>query len=277
MTGAKSSKKPQLHVSMLNMLSKCGVQFQRRYGARFGVWHEEEIIPPSVALAIGISVHAGVAQDLKHKRDHQDLLPLDKVRDVVADEIKGIWDGGLLLTEEESGAIQNTQGSSVDQAVQLVTVHHQDLAPHIDPLGVEEPFVIALDGYPIDLSGTKDVRTVDAIRDTKTSKRSPAADAARSMQMGMYSLNELKERGALPKAVFLDYLVKLKTPKVVSVQATPDMSWIDPLLKRIERFVEIIEAVKTGHKAFTPANAEDWACSAKYCGYHQDCPYWSGK
>jgi len=272
-----TNNKPQLHVSMLNMLSRCGIQFQRRYGARFDVWHEEEILPPSVALAVGISVHKGVESDLRSKLDNKTLLSTEEIKSIVSDNVKGIWEGGMMLSEEEAKAVKKTFGETTDQAVTLATLHHDELAPELNPLAIEERFVIELDGWPIDLSGTKDVREPDCLRDTKTSKRSPSQDAARSMQMAMYSLAEHNAGRGMPKKVCLDFLVKTKTSKLVTVEAVPDNSWITPLLRRIERFIEIIDAVKSGKQAFTPAQPDDWSCSRRYCGFSHDCLFFSGR
>lgn len=277
MSNENSQAKPQLHVSMMKMLSHCGIQFQRRYGARFGVWDQEEIVPPSVSLAVGQSVHKAVEKNLQNKIDKKTLLHPEQVKAIVADKVKEIWEGGMLLTDDEATNIQATYGEATDQAVKLAILHYEEIAPLIDPLGVEEKFVITLKDYPIDLSGTKDVRTADAIRDTKTAKRSPASDAARSMQMAMYCLSELQERQKLPNRVCLDFLVKNKTPKAVVIEEKPEMSWINPLLRRIEQFIRVIEAVKAGHQAFTPAQPDDWGCTARYCGYHTNCPFWSGR
>jgi hypothetical protein len=97
------------------------------------------------------------------------------------------------------------------------------------------------------------------------------------MQMGMYCLSEKVERKELPKKVCLDFLVKTKTPKLVIREAVPTMEWIDPLLQRVERAIEIIQTVREGKQAFTPADPESWICSKKYCGYSTTCRFASGK
>jgi hypothetical protein len=94
MKGKHMTGKPQLHVSMVEMLSKCGIQFQRRYGHLFDCWHKAEIIPPSIALATGISVHKTIDANLNHKMDSDngDLLPRGQIKDMARDEFNGIWD-----------------------------------------------------------------------------------------------------------------------------------------------------------------------------------------
>lgn len=167
---SESTPKPQLHVSMLNTLARCGIQFQRRYGHRFGVWHEEEIRPPSVALAVGSSVHKGVEANLRSKMENKEFLSAQELSSIVSDQIDGFWSGGMFFSDDDAKRVQEIYGEAKDLAISLAVLHHEQIAPQITPLALEEKFVINLDGYPIDLSGTKDVRTADSIRDTKTAK-----------------------------------------------------------------------------------------------------------
>lgn len=271
--------KPQLHVSMLDMLSRCGVQFQRRYGARFDCWQEEEIVPPGIALATGISVHKAVEANLRNKMIDSDgqLLPRAQIAEIAENEFRGVWEGGMMFTEDEAANIKKALGVAVDQTIALALLHHDNLAPIIKPVAVEEKFVIVMGNYAYDLAGKKDVREIDAIRDTKTKTASPPADAARSLQMAMYAMAEKVAGRGLPSKVYLDFLVKTKTPKVVIREAVPDDSWIQPLFHRIARAIEIIQSVKEGKGQFTPADPESWICSRRYCGFATTCPYWSGK
>lgn len=270
--------KQQLHVSMLEMISRCGVQFQRRFGARFGLWEKEEIVPPGIALATGISVHKAVEDNLKNKIESEgQLLAREQIATIADEEFRGIWQGGMMLTDDESVNVKKTLGSAVDQTIALSLLHYDNLAPLIMPVAVEEKFVISMNDYPYDLSGKKDVREANAIRDTKTKAASPPDNAAHSLQMAMYAMSEIVAGRGLPKKVYLDFLVKTKTPKVVIREAVPDESWMNPLQRRIERAIEIIQAVKEGKVAFTPADTEHWCCSKKFCGYATTCPYWGGK
>lgn len=275
----QETQKPQLTNSMLDMMCRCGIQFQRRYGARFGCWHTEEIIPPGIALATGISVHKSVEANFKFKMadsEHRMLEP-EEVEGVARDEFENIWQAGLLLTDDEAANLDNLYGSSIDMTVKLARLHYDNLAPHILPVAVEEPFVINLNGYPYDLAGRKDIRTEKGIHDVKTKSVTPPDDAARSMQMAMYAMSEKIERGKLPDLVELDFLIKTKMPKIVIRMAKPSDAWIQPLLRRIEQMTKIILAVKEGHIGFTPADPENWVCSKRYCGFSRTCSFWSGK
>lgn len=269
--------KPQLTVSMMLMGFRCWIQWQRRFGARFECWHEEEIIKPGIALATGIATHKAVETNLKNKLNCGELLQRDEVSTIALEAFDHIWMQGILLDEEEAMNPRKARGQAIDQTVQLSVLHHDMLAPKINPLAVEERFVITMDNYPYDLAGKKDIREDGVVRDTKTMARRPAADAPRSLQMAMYSLSEKVERGKLPDRVVIDALVKTKTPQLVVCEAVPQASWIDPLMRRIEQAMKIIESVKEDKGHFTPANPDDWCCTQKYCGYAASCPYWSGK
>ncbi len=272
------TERPQLTASIMSMGFRCGIQLQRRFGARFDCWPEEEIMPPNIALATGTSVHKAVGENLKNKIESEgQLLAREQVATIADEEFRGIWQGGVMLTDDEAINVNKTFGGAVDQTVALALLHYDNLAPIIKPVAVEEKFVIVMENYPYDLAGKKDIREVDAIRDTKTKAAAPPQDAARSLQMAMYSMAEKVARRGLPKKVYLDYLVKTIKPKLHIREAVPDDSWIQLLMRRIERITEVIQSVKEGKGQFTPADPEHWCCSKKYCGWHVTCPYWSGK
>lgn len=269
--------KPQLHVSMLDTMSRCGIQFQRRYGYRFGVWDREEIIAPGVAIGVGIAVDKSVNQNMTHKMQTGELLSLDEVRSIARDSFESTWGGGMMLSEDEAISIDDTKGEGVDTSVALAALHYKQVAPAILPLAVQEKFVIELKGFPVDIAGTKDIREENCIRDTKTKASTPPPDAAKSMQMATYAIAESVRSGKYPAKVALDFLVKTKTPKVELREATPDPAWIDPVFRRIERAIQIIETVREGKQAFTPAQPDEWTCTKRFCGFAQTCPFWSGR
>lgn len=269
--------KPQLHQSMLDMMSRCGIQFQRRYGARFDCAAQEEILPPGIALVTGSSVHKSVEANLRNKMENDgQLLEREQVAAVARDALTELTNGELMLSEEEAVDIKATIGAAVDQTVALATLHHDILAPTIQPIAVEDRWVIELPDYPFDLSGQIDIREEGILRDTKTAKASPPADAARSLQMGMYVLAE-QVRGRMPKLVCLDYLVKTKTPKAITRETVPDDSMMSPVKARINRANEIIKSVNEGKGQFTPADPGHWCCTERFCGYARTCPFWSGR
>lgn len=283
--------KPQLHVSMMGMMTRCGEQFRRRYGARFGIADREEIIPPNIALTVGISTHQSVEHSLTTKMTTGQLPSLEEVRDHARDFAVANTCKEMLLTAEEAENKDKSLSQAVDQVVALSSLHRSQIAPHINPAagGIEEKFVIDLPNYPIDISGQIDCRediiNVDDImapkkeeivRDTKTARAKPADGAAMSMQMAMYAISRQVKTGQLPIQVAVDYLVKTKTPKAITITAKPEPIWLDPLLHRVKRSIEIIETSKKT-MILNPANPDHWCCHPKWCGYYATCKFAGGK
>lgn len=271
--------KPQLHSSMISMLYKCGEQFRRRYGARFGWNDKEEIIAPGIALLIGRATHSAIEKNIRAKIDTDELLPIEQVRDVARDEATGLWQNEVLLTDAEDVANpKKAKAASVDMTVALSALHATELAPELRPISIERRWVVTLEGFPFDLAGRFDieeqrVKVDSALRDTKTAARSPIPIAAStSEQLSMYALAKEVCDGQKMVTLFQDTLVKTKVPKLVTQVTSRSVHDREILLRRIERATEIITK-----GAFTPANPSDWICSKKWCGFSATCPFFSGR
>lgn len=249
--------KPHLSATQLAMLQRCGMQYDFRYVQGIKV-------PPGVQLVIGKGTHAAVEKDLRSKLEWDSLLPDDEIADLAADVTRRAW------ADEEPVLVDGDpdQGGAVDTAVALAQVHHRELAPAIEPVALERGFVLELPDFPFDLMGYVDVEEAGRIRDTKTSAKSPPADAAdKSDQLTLYHL-DATVRGAPHKTVALDYLVKTKVAKAITLESTRTPADHARLLRRVEAAAKVIE---TG--AFTPAAPDSWCCSAKWCGYWSRCDY----
>lgn len=255
----------QLHVSGLNMLSKCGIQFERRY-------IQGEKVPPGVGAVIGTATDRSITANLKNKIDTGSLLPVEAVTDIARDELLKEWDRGVLPDGDWEKAGDSAKGESIDHAVTLAALHHKRVAPRFssDGLRVQREWVLDVKGLPIQLAGTIDIQEgSERVTDTKTSKKSPAADEAdRSLQLTMYALAVQQLDGQPPTKVALDYLVKLKDPKAVFLESERKPEDFTHLLRRVQ---QAQKAIETG--LFTPAPLDAWWCSKKWCGYHSSCPY----
>lgn len=274
--------KPALSDSALAMLYKCGTQYEFRYvkGVK---------VPPGSALIIGISTHDAAAMNLKSKRDTGELLPVEQCTDTASDQVKGLWSNGVALNKDETkDGPKKAKAAAIDLAVNLSKLHHKELAPVIKPLQVERYFRVELIGYPMDLTGRIDVEEEDdSIRDLKTSGRSPTqADIDASDQVTIYSLGKSVVDGATPeqlakaftvtqrieeRKLTMDYLVKTKVPKVVSINTKRTEAHLRRIFLLVEQAVVVIEK-----GAFTP-NPNGWWCSKTWCGYWSQCPYFSGR
>lgn len=259
--------KKQLHVSQLRMLEECGQRYYYRY-------IENIIMPPGIALNIGTATHKSIEKNLKSKIETGELLPIEQVKDIARDEAHGLAAGELYLTDEEAENPQAAVGEMVDMSITLASLHALELAPILQPKAVERKWVINLENFPFDLAGTIDIEeTTGSIRDTKTAGKTPSqTDADCSEQLTMYSLAKIVCDGQPPTALYLDGLVKLKTPKVTTLVTQRSDAQRTALMRRIERAAEIIDK-----QVFMPTNSDDWRCSKKFCGYHRICPFYSGK
>ena len=181
--------------------------------------------------------------------------------------------------ELEDTSEKRLRGETIDSSISLSMLHHSAVAPGIKPMTTndiaypltERKWRLALECYPCDLAGVIDIDTGDALRDTKTSSKSPSKSAAaNSLQLGLYSLAKETLDGAPPKETSLDYLVALKTaPKFVRCVAPSNPFTIDSILRRVESWHRMIES-----GVFAPCDPSEWVCSAKWCGYYNDvCPY----
>lgn len=252
--------------SRLAMLSRCGEQFRR-------VYVEKERRPPGVAMIVGSSVDESVNANLGNVIETGAMLPPEAVQDVARDALESRWvEEGVVLNEEEIElGPKAVRGEAVDRSIRLALLHYDGVAPRLKPTSVQRRFRVRIKGESdIILVGILDVEEADAIRDTKTSRKSPAKNAAEiSQQLTMYALGVRIEDGEIPNKVALDYLVDLKrAPKAVTLESTRGPEDFRVLLARIERFARIVEA-----GAFAPANPDDWICSAKWCGFHSTCPF----
>lgn len=252
--------KPHLSISQLNMLARCGEQYRYRYV-------EGIKAPPGVQLVIGKGTHGAIEKDLANKIEWGELLPDDSIADFAADATRKAWqEDAPVLGEGDPD-----EGGAVDTAVALATVHHRELAPVIEPVAVERKFRLELPDFPFDLVGVIDVEETTRIRDTKTSSKTPPADAAHvSDQLTMYHL-EAATRGE-SKTVALDYLVKSKQAKALTLESTRNEQDHARLLRRVEAAAKVIQA-----GAFTPTTPDNWACSPKWCGYWDRCAWGSRK
>ena len=278
-TPTTPTTKPQLHISMINMMDKCWIQFVRRFGARFGIWDNEEIIAPGVAQTTGTAVHAAIEQNLKAKIATGKLLELDDVAYRAVERVKQQWFEGMMLTEDEAVSPDKTLNDMINTSVGLINLHSTLVAPTIHPAAVEEPWVVEMPNYPYDLAGKIDCREEDTtLIDHKTVDKTPGPNAADTPQSNLYALNRKVVTGFFPKAIRLDHMVKNKTPKYEPRIYVPNETGVRRVLARIGRAIELIELAKLhGPNIGTPAPADSWVCSKKFCGYAAKCPFWSGK
>lgn len=249
------------------MFFRCAMQYYFRYV-------EGLVKPPASAMILGRGVHASSEKDLISKRDYGSLLPLEAVIDTAADTINKEWDeSGVDLDDKERVIGEDRiRGETIDMAVKMASLHHQKLAPDLNPKHIERPFTVELKGYPVDLSGTIDLQEEDTtLRDLKTRKDNPPDFFADGMlDPSFYGLAVKALDGEFPKRYAIDFLVKKRVPKLYTQFTERHEGSYRSLLMRIE---VISRAIQSG--IFTPCNADSWTCSRAFCGYYDICDYGS--
>lgn len=264
------------------MLMRCGQQdyYRNVLGLK---------IPPGVAQVIGQSVHKVAALNLTSKRDKGELMHSDEVMDVAADQTKGIWQNGVMLSQDEKKeGLKKVKAAAVDESVRMSSLHHTELAPKIDPAEIERYFRLELVGFPMDLSGRIDVEEKDgSIRDLKTSKKSPTqGEIDVDDQLTIYSLgkrivegfdqDQLTKAFAVanrlsPQKLFVDTLVKTKAAKIVTLETKRNQNHIERIFRIVERAITVLE------KGAVMPNPNGWWCSRTWCGYTDRCKFFSGR
>ena len=256
--------------SALSMLEDCGERFRRRY-------IEREYVPPSPRQVRGTVVHRVASRALLRKLTEKTLPSAEETRDTAATEFERVWQSGVKLSDEDLGrGIEAVAGESKDFAVDISAFHVTTIAPAITPIGVERRIRVKPRNSDLEITGTIDLIDQrpegEAIRDLKTSEKSPNLTAAEtSQQLTMYAMIRMAETGRLPAWLALDYAVR--TPKKhetkhVELRTTRDAGDIHALVNRINVGVE---AVKRG--VFMPANPTWWGCSKAWCEFYGTCVY----
>lgn len=246
------------------MLLRCPQQYEHRYIR--GI-----VAPPGVALIVGKGTHRANASDLLAKMDGGELLSSDEVKAIAADATKREWDAQevALDDEEKAKGADTVKGEAVDRSVVLASLYHEEIAPVVEPTAIEQSFTLPLPSGD-ELTGFIDVNTAEKIRDTKTTGKSPDAEAAaKSLQLTGYIWADWEIGGRKQiKGGTLDHLVSLKKPKAITQETTRTTGDFDALHTRLDYAGKTIRA-----GLFAPCDPGQWCCSPKWCGYWSACAF----
>lgn len=261
----KLKAKPHISVSQMEMLSRCGEQYRRRY-------MEGERKPPGIAAHIGSGVHAGAEVNFNQKIETHADLPVSDIVDaaVAGFEVRYQSDGLMLTDDEASKGVANIVGEAKDQLVQLATCHANEQAPDYQPTEVEHRSRIIFPNATHDLIGFTDLRDdKDRITDFKTAaKKKPKDDADKSIQLTVYSAMFQVDHGRPSTECRFDTVTKTKTPaRQVLISHRTQADYV-ALLARVNATLAVIDA-----GVFVPASPGDWICNPRWCGYWASCPY----
>jgi hypothetical protein len=198
----------KLTQSMVGMFLRCPQQFERRY-------IKGEIIPPGVAARRGSATHEAIRMNHAHKVHAREDLPVAVLQDAARDEfVRLVKDEGIFMQPSDLPAKDKILNDGLNAAVRLTGLYHDEIAPEIMPVMVEER--VEMDaGLPLMLSGGIDCFTADKVlRDFKTSGKPKAVNAAdESLQLTFYSGLLHHKTGAWPENISLDVLIDSQVPK----------------------------------------------------------------
>lgn len=275
----------RLSPSKLDMLSKCGVQYEYRYVKGLK-------IPPSVGMLEGRAIDKAASAILRHKLAEGTLPTDEAVADHAGQEMRTEWnDAGevLIPAAEALRGGKGRLGYAVDRAIRMARKYRTAVAPYaqtmVDPktgiARVQHKWEVDM-GSGIVLNGISDDEETDAVNDLKT-KGKPAPDRAahESPQLTGYAAAKYVIDGIEEPKVRLHVLIdrpKLfegtvpgDDPAGVKFQRLESVRTLEQMQAYLRRVEQAAKVIRAG--AFLPARPEDWWCSAKFCGYFQICPY----
>lgn len=214
-------------------------------------------IPPKGIMVLGTSVHAGIEEDYKNYLEHQKLLPMDDVCDIMLNAFAVEKESVDWSKDEEDASALKEDG------IKVLRCFKKERAEHIIPVEVEAEFdknvVCGPHGTQVRLAGRIDlIDNKDEVVDFKVVGRAPSA-ATFDLQIGMYAF--VKEKAAGRK----ENLVRSKLPKVVTQEfrfGVVERRWIERAIASIRHAYD---------EGIFPPNPEGWHCSEAYCGYWQAC------
>ena len=210
--------------------------------------------PPHHAVTYGIAIHEAVAAFGRSQLQGQ---PLSEAG--LLDAFAGAWTGlGFLSREHEEARLR------VGRAA-LLRFRASALASPAQPLAVEEPFSVPLDGFRLEGrfdrvdQGPQGIVITDFKSSDVRDARRARQRALESLQLALYAMAWEAREGELPavtQLVFLD--------SGVTGQVTPDRARLG---RAAERAREAVEGIRAGR---FPARPDPVGC--RLCPFREICP-----
>jgi hypothetical protein len=301
----------QLHQSGLEMLSKCGIQFEFRYLK--GIRRK-----PNAFLLCGTATDRAVTTDLNHKIDTGELEQEDVLLDIARDSIEHNPEKDEIELEEDETA-GTVLSETKDKAVRLVKAHHGNVAPEIKPVQTARKFAINLDRWlrtkgkqTHELAEQSDNSWLKRVLHQQAAYLNAAARDGFDF-VGEFDIVERYKKDTMDNGsetlVIRDTKTSKKSPSENTAHESnqlsayalaakvldgklPDAVKLDYLidLKKetktmtleshrdeqdtvayLNRVVNGITSIRSG--VFVPAPDTAWWCSQKWCAYHHLCPH----
>lgn len=239
-----------LRISSLNLFLDCSAKFYFQI-------IEKVDVPKSIALALGTSVHKALETNYSQKVDSRKDLELETVKDVFSDT----YEKETQEVDSNDFKLQS-KGDKKDIALLLVEKYHSDIAPHIQPIKVEQRINVKFSNG-VELTGQLDLLDEDNVLvDHKTTSRKPTgASISNILQVTGYSIlgqtagYEIKERR-------IDYLVFGARPEIKHFNVEADRNY----------FLNVLEVITKSIEAgiFIP-NRGSMFCTKRFCKFYNEC------
>lgn len=257
--------KPHQSPSQVSTYEKCGRMYYYRYVQK---------VPAAATRAqiAGSAAHRSREEAMKRKLAGLDALTVEEIEGVARDYVDLQYQGEVDLQGDTIGA---SRDEAIDVAVVCARADADTFHAGLQPILCEERVEWQPDGYPLKILGVLDL--VDG-----TDPRGTPID----LKTGT------KKRTALEHAlqyVTYDMLLRVKTGQssgrvtqhgVRALKSGPKTE-VDELVidetheaRVLARYAIMRELVSKGSFAPSP---QGWWCSAKWCAYHDRCPYFSGR
>lgn len=243
-----------LTASRIGTFNRCPMQYYFRYC-------EGKTAPPSAPMSLGSAVHVAIGYNYEQKRGSREDLPLDDVLDVFSTDFDERRHETAWWENEKPGAFK-------DQGAAMLGVYQGEVSVTVQPASVERSFEIPFENYDWTFTGRIDViDDSDVVMEMKTIGRTPSKpDEGHKLQTVGYTTG-FRAEGNTESGARLVYLVKNKTPKIVSYSFKVKAVEIEFFLAKVARVALMIE-----NEMFTDSrHLSPFPCSRKFCGYAADC------
>ncbi len=245
-----------LSISRINMFLRCPRQYEFRYV-------QGRKIPPAGAMVLGKAYHDTLEKDLTSKIQTGELLDEGDISDIFSDSFnsqvnnRAVEDEGETVECDSIDWGDDDPGQMKDEGITLARLYHNEFAPLLAPLEVEQKKETSINKIPFVLIA--DVIEEKKIIDHKVKKRRFSEDdIKRDLQATAYTY-------VYQKPFEFHQALRQKKPIIDIVETTrgtQDWTFFDMLVPKVW------QAIHTG--IFYPCPT-GWHCSESFCGYWSLC------
>ena len=245
-----------ISASSVNTYLRCPMQWFFRY-------IEGKKIPPSGSMYLGSQWHKVAENNYTQKITSKKDKPVAQMKEVFVD----FFDRGFKEQEVHLENGEKEKSELKDTGIAITNVYAARLAPQVQPVKVEEKFLISVEGIKKQVIGFWDVIDKDGfVRDNKSKSRTPAqSDVDNDLQLSIYAYAYRQVYGIREKGLTLDCAITTKVPQGVIMRTSRTNNDIEDVLKVVKG---VEQATKSG--IFYP-NSNGWHCSEKWCGFYPLC------